>query len=95
MEAHTEALAPTLIHVHDQLNLTSQIAFKAGVRVNLVRSSFNRLRMRSGSTMWFGEYKTDATGNCETLVATGPANDEPTVSRRRPSTSDTVISGLP
>ena len=56
------------IHVHDQLNLTDQVRFKAGVRVNLVRSSFHRLGMRPGVTSSLGEYRTDAVGNCETLV---------------------------
>ena len=59
------------IHVHDHLNLTSSIRFMPGVRVNLVRGSYHRLSMRAGQTAPLGEYMTDATGNCETLVTSG------------------------
>ena len=40
------ARAPCLL----QLNLTAEIRFKAGVRVNLVRSTYPRLRLREGCT---------------------------------------------
>lgn len=55
------------IHVHDQLNLTAEVRFKAGARVNLVRSAYPRLRMGAGQSSWLGEYKTDAVGGCGTL----------------------------
>ena len=49
-----------------QLNRTADIRFKAGVRVNLVRNAYARLH--SGPTMWLGEYKSDAVGNCEMMI---------------------------
>ena len=55
------------IHVHDQLNMTAQLRFKPGVRVNLVRGSYVRLR-RGDALDSLGEYRTDAMGNCDTLL---------------------------
>ena len=55
------------IHVHDFINVTDAVRFKPGVRVNLVRHSFPRLRMPPGKTVSLGEYDSDAVGNCETL----------------------------
>ena len=55
------------IHVHDFLNATSAVRFKAGIRVNLVRFSYGRLRMAEGQRVPLGEYITDAIGNCDTL----------------------------
>ena len=55
------------IHVHDFLNATADIRFRPGVRVNLVRHSYNRLRMPAWRTTPLGEYVSDAVGNCDTL----------------------------
>lgn len=55
------------IHVHDMLNASSNIRFRPGVRVNLVRHSYGRLRMAHGQSIPLGEYVTDAIGNCDIL----------------------------
>lgn len=56
------------IHVHDAMNLTASVRFRAGVRVNLVRTSFVRLRWVPGHMRPLGEFISDAIGNCDTLV---------------------------
>ena len=55
------------IHVHDRIQRTASIRFKAGVRVNLARNSWNRLGWAAGRKANLGEYVTDAIGNCATL----------------------------
>lgn len=60
------------VHVHDFLNATSAVRFKAGVRANLVRSVAYRLRtMRPGQLKTLGEFVTDAVGGCDVLINHG------------------------
>ncbi|KAL1496879.1 hypothetical protein AB1Y20_014460 [Prymnesium parvum] len=58
------------ILVHDLLNATRDVRFKAGVRANLLRSVFIRLRSRSSPSA-LGEYVTDPVGNCDALHSNG------------------------
>jgi hypothetical protein len=55
-------------HVHDVLNRTVDVRFRAGVRVNLIRNAYPRLHFRAGRLVPLGEYVTDATGKCATMV---------------------------
>ena len=58
-------------HVHDALNRTADVRFKAGVRVLLVRAAYTRLNLGADRLrQWhLGEYQTDAVGNCGRMLA--------------------------
>jgi len=56
------------VHVHDMLHRSADVRFRPGVRVNLVRNSYPRLKWKLGTQAPLGEYITDAMGNCPVLV---------------------------
>lgn len=55
-------------HVNDALNRSASVRFWPGMRLNLVRYSYSRLKMRASDRAPLGEYITDAIGNCDTLL---------------------------
>lgn len=48
--------------------LAAQVRFRPGIRLNLIRATWPRLKMPAGSLLPLGEYVTDATGNCDELT---------------------------
>lgn len=67
-QATTEHSRTSPAQVHDLLNATHAVRFKGGVRANLIRTVYARLRTtRPGQLKPLGEYATDAVGGCDVL----------------------------